>query len=245
MVGRRLKIVPHELLVFINRETGGTQYEMLSEALVRLKGTQIRTNIPTGEIKTETGFGLIEHYELRYSKSGRVVGMEVTLPEWVFNAIKGREVLTLHRDYFRLKKPLERRVYEIARKHCGQQEEWKIGLPQLKNKCGSRGTLKEFARMVRELVEGDHLPDYSVSMDDNDNAVFRNRMLWKERKEVHYPTLDPETFNDARTVAPGLDVYSLEQQWREFWVDSGMPPLHHPDRAFIEFCRKRYQRQRA
>ncbi|MCA9184408.1 MAG: replication initiator protein A [Pirellulaceae bacterium] len=32
-------------------------------------------------------------------------------------------MLTLHRDYFRLRKPLERRVYEIARKHCGPKAE--------------------------------------------------------------------------------------------------------------------------
>ncbi|WP_443019818.1 replication initiator protein A [Sphingobium sp. CAP-1] len=28
-------------------------------------------------------------------------------------------MLTLNRRYFRLRKPLERRLYEIARKHCG------------------------------------------------------------------------------------------------------------------------------
>jgi plasmid replication initiation protein len=60
----------------------------------------------------------------------------VTLSDWVFNAINAREVLTLHRNYFRLRKPLERRLYEIARKHCGQAREWRIGLAKLKVKCG-------------------------------------------------------------------------------------------------------------
>jgi hypothetical protein len=41
---------------------------------------------------------------------------------------QGKEVLTLHRDYFRLRKPLERRMYELARKHCGQQATWSICL---------------------------------------------------------------------------------------------------------------------
>ena len=58
------------------------------------------------------------------------------LSDWVFNAIRAREILTLHRDYFRLRKPIERRVYEIARKHCGQQDEWKIGLVTLLKKIG-------------------------------------------------------------------------------------------------------------
>ena len=58
--------------------------------------------------------------------------IEVSLSEWVFNAISAREVLTLHRNYFRLRKPLERRLYEIGRKHCGQASEWKISLEKLK-----------------------------------------------------------------------------------------------------------------
>ena len=43
----------------------------------------------------------------------------VTLSDWIYRSVLARSVLTLHRDYFRLRKPLERRVYEIARKHCG------------------------------------------------------------------------------------------------------------------------------
>jgi plasmid replication initiation protein len=47
--------------------------------------------------------------------------LRATLSDWVFNAVAAREILTLSRDYFRLRKPLERRLYELARKHCGQQ----------------------------------------------------------------------------------------------------------------------------
>ena len=43
----------------------------------------------------------------------------VTLSDWIYRSVLSRSVLTLHRDYFALRKPLERRVYEIARKHCG------------------------------------------------------------------------------------------------------------------------------
>jgi plasmid replication initiation protein len=39
----------------------------------------------------------------------------------LYNAILAREVLTLNRDYFRLDGGLERRIYELARKHCGRQ----------------------------------------------------------------------------------------------------------------------------
>ena len=57
-----------------------------------------------------------------------------------------------------------------------------------------------------------------------------------------YPTLDPETYNDARIVAPGYDVYQLETEWRSFWLDSGRPELKSPDAAFIGFCKSRHAR---
>jgi hypothetical protein len=47
----------------------------------------------------------------------------------------------------------------------------------------------------------------------------------------------------ARIVAPGYDVYYLEQEWRNFWVESGKPELKNPDAAFIGFCKSRYKRQ--
>ena len=53
--------------------------------------------------------------------------------------------------------------------------------------------------------------------------------------------LDPETFEAARQVAPGWDVYVIEREWRT-WVTSlleqGMEPPRNPDSAFIGFCRK-------
>jgi hypothetical protein len=63
------------------------------------------------------------------------------------------------------------------------------------------------------------------------------------RPAEEYPRLDSETYHDARTVAPGCDVYFLEEQWRQFWVESGRPELKNPDAAFIGFCKSRYERK--
>ena len=244
-VGPRLKITAQDLLIFTNRNTGGKDYEALIDALERLDGTRIRTNVATGGKVTHEGFGLIDGFKLvRSQATGRIQELEVILSEWVFNSIEAHEVLTLHGDYFRLRRPLERRVYEIARKHCGQQDTWKISLDKLKKKCGSRSSTKEFRRLIRELVDGDHLPDYAVQMFD-DSVVFINRhtMVQIEKEQVNYPRLQPDTYNDARIVAPGYDVYWLEQEWRSFWMVSGQPQFKDPDSAFIGFCRERYRRQ--
>ena len=124
------------------------------------------------------GFGLIDASSIR-RKQGldrRLLWCEIKLSDWVFNAIRAQEVLTLHRDYFRLRKPIERRVYELARKHCGQRDSWRIGLLTLLKKTGSQSPKKRFRQMIRHLVEHDHLPDYFVEFDsEGDMVVFRNR----------------------------------------------------------------------
>jgi len=163
----------------------------------------------------------------------------------VFNAIRDQEVLTLHRDYFRLRKPIERRVYEIARKHCGQQDEWKIGLANLLKKTGSQSPLKRFRQMLRDLANFDHLPDYSVSFDtEMDMVTFRNRgtMLITTSVVAWEGRLDPEVFHDAKTVAPGWDIYVLEREWRSWLGENEIEPKH-PARHFIKFCKSWYEKR--
>lgn len=241
-----VRINARDLLVFINRTTGGKDYEALRDALARLDGTRIRTNVKTGDVETHSGFGLIESYTLRRSeKTERILEFGVKLSDWVFRSIEAKEVLTLHRDYFRLRKPIEKRVYELARKHCGRKPRWTVTIHVLRNKTGSTSTMKEFRRLLRSLAQGDHLPDYRVEVDE-DKVIFTNRDTMPELdrgKETTFPVLDAETYHDARTVAPGLDVYWLEQEWRTWWVESGKPELNAPDKAFIAFCQRRYSRQ--
>lgn len=244
---RKLHIKAHDLLVATNRNSDGRGYEQLVAALERLRGTSIKTNIKTGGEEITAGFGLIDSWNIiRHTESGRMAEMQVTLSEWVYNAIAKHEVLTLHRDYFRLRKPLERRMYEVARKHCGQQDEWMISLDLLRKKCGSASSEKEFRRLVSTICHEDaqhnHMPDYAVRL-DGDNVRFSNRNTMKalpSPEETVFPILDAETYNEARIVAPGFDVYQLEQQWHEFWIASGKPELKSPDAAFIGFCKHRY-----
>ncbi|MEQ8694451.1 MAG: replication initiator protein A [Gammaproteobacteria bacterium] len=240
---RTLHIKAYDLLVATNRETSGDGYRRLREALERLRGTSITTNIKTNDETITEGFGLIDSWRImRKTDSGRMASVRVTLSEWMYNAILGREVLTLHRDYFRLRKPLERRVYEIARKHCGKQDRWQIGLDTLQKKCGSGSPRRVFRAMVRKLVECDHLPDYSVDL-DGENVVFINRGI-DAGDQPDFPTLNAETYNDARGIAHGYDVYALERDWLTWWAESGKPELRSPDAAFIAFCKRRYERNK-
>ncbi|NCB31709.1 MAG: pirin [Clostridia bacterium] len=50
--------------------------------------------------------------------------------------------------------------------------------------------------------------------------------------------LQTETYAKAKRAAPGLDVYSLEQDWREWIAKTGKRP-DNPDAAFIGFCKRK------
>lgn len=246
-VSQRVRINSRDFLIFANRGTGGREYTALCEAVNRLQGTSISTNIRTGDEEQYDTFNLIDASSIRrkHGLNGRLLWLEVKLSDWVFNAIQAKEVLTLNRDYFRLRKPIERRVYELARKHCGVKPEWSIGLALLHKKSGSKSTLREFRRAMGHLVEHDHLPDYMTSFDtEKDQVTFKNREAWWDKSSVSLddlPILAPETIEKAKYVAPGLDVYYLEEEWRAHWNATGKPKLDSPQAAFVGFCKKRHQ----
>lgn len=250
-VSKRVRINSRELLMFTNRGSSGRDYMALIEALDRLEGTRIRTNIVTGGEEQTNGFGLVDASAIRrkHGLDGRLLWCEVTLSDWVFNAIRHNEVLTLHRDYFRLRKPIERRIYELARKHCGQQDTWKIGTELLLKKTGAKSSIREFRRSIRELTTGDHLPDYHVIFDDKgDMVTFENRHTMKAAPpEVVSPVawrgvLNPDTYGEAKRRAPGWDVYVIEQEWRRWLTENEISP-NHPDRHFLKFCESWYAKR--
>ena len=249
-VGPRVRITSYDLLVFTNRGTSGPEYDGLVKAIDRLAGTRITTNIRTGDEEQRESFGLIDAAAIRrkHGLDGRLLWVEIKLSDWVFNAIRGQEVLTLHRDYFRLGKPLERRVYELARKHCGRQTTWQISIETLLKKSGSQSSLKRFRQHVKEIALHDHLPDYRLVFDEEaDVVIFFNRDgKWVERPlpsdGERLPPLPDEAYEEGRSAAPGYDIHGLESEWREWWASSGKPKLDNPAAAFVGFCRSRHKR---
>ena len=244
---REIMFQARDFMEFSNRHTGGHDYDLLRDSLDRLDGTRLRTTIKTGGEETWEAFGLIDGAKIkRTRKDGRATEWGLRLSEWLFKAIEANEVLTLHPDYFRLRKPIERRIYEIARKHCGAKEFWQIGLKKLQKKCGSSDASRNFRMAVKAICEFDHLPDYSVSM-DSDMVSFRNRTSSPNLiGEGYSVSLRPDTFEAARRAAPGWDVYVIEREWRQWVVgllEQGMEPPRSPDNAFIGFCRKWAARQ--
>jgi plasmid replication initiation protein len=170
-----IRLTAYDLLVSTNRHTGGGDYDQLQKAFERLAGTRITTDIRTNGVRQREGFGLIDGWKIieKHPVNGRMVAIELRLSDWLYNAILGREVLTLSRDYFRLSGGLERRLYELARKHCGHQMKWTIGVDLLHKKTGSTATLRKFRELLKKTAETDALPDYRILYDsESEQAVF-------------------------------------------------------------------------
>lgn len=247
-IARTLRFKAYDLLIATNRDIkgGGRAYKLLREALERLQGTQITTNIVTGGVELFDVFSLIDRARvIRETRDGRMLEVEVTLSDWVFNAIAEKEVLTLNKRYFQLARPLERRLYELARKHCGEQLQFKISLEKLQRKTGSQSTIREFRRLVRSIIEDDqkhsHMPDYAFEFVDDDMILIRHKKI---DSSPPLPLLgfqcwpSDEGLQKAREVAPGWDIHVLEQEWQAWIANKGIE-VQNIDAHFVQFCRRK------
>lgn len=166
---RKIRFKAYDYLNTTMRNTSGDNYERFKMSLKRLQGTQITTNIKTGKSRIAKGFGIIDDWQIveKSEKSDQMVAIEITLSEWLYNAIVDQEVLTITPKYFELRKPLERRLYEIARKHVGKQKSWRITLENLRDKCGSVRELRRFRLDMKNICVSNNLPDYQFSLDED------------------------------------------------------------------------------
>jgi plasmid replication initiation protein len=240
-ISRTLTLRAHDLLVATNRETSGDAYRRLREAFERLAGTRITTNLSMDGVEVTRGFGLIESWEIaRKTRGGRMISVSVTLSDWLFRAVMSSAVLTLSRDYFRLRKPLERRIYELARKHCGRQDSFRISVDTLLKKSGSASPRRVFRAMLRDMITADHLPDYTMTEEPGDIIRFANRTAVLEPGQgPQLPPLASATHDAARSLAVGWDIYALEADWRAYWAASGRPRLRSADLAYLGYVRAR------
>ena len=192
-VSRIVRFTAYDFLVTTNRPTAGVGYQRMAEAFGRLSGTRIETNIETAGQRERAGFGLVDSWRvIEKDNGGRMVAVEVELPRWLWRAVEARHVLTLSRDYFRLRKPLDRRIYELARKHCGAQPKWRVSLAVLHEKSGSTATLREFRRLVKALAESGELPDYRMVFDAESDVVTFYAKAPKGAKAQIADILEPQ-----------------------------------------------------
>jgi hypothetical protein len=242
---KTLRISVHDLLITINRSICGTSYNLLEEALKRLNGVSINTNIKTNGIEQVKGFHLIESFEFiksHYVKDRRIA-LEITVSDWFYNSIIGKEVLTINRDYFRLGKGIERRLYELARKHCGYQNEWRVSMQTLYEKSGAVDTLPKFRSAVKSICKDNHIPDYTIAILEGDIVLFKNRTIHAQLADENIPSLSPETIRKGAILVEkaqtGWDYQEICSQFNQELIKGFRPDKI--DGAFIRFVEKKIQ----
>ena len=98
---RTLRLSCHDILKSTNRSVSGSSYSGFKKALDRLQGVSIKTNIKTNNRRIIQAFGVFDSYEIIESDpvKKRMIGLEITLSEWFYNSILGKEVLKPRRRH--------------------------------------------------------------------------------------------------------------------------------------------------
>jgi plasmid replication initiation protein len=246
-IGKTVQFNAHDMLIATNRPVDGDSYKRLGQALTRLRGTTFETNAKTGGEAPMRVFGMIESADILRKEpvTGRMVAVEVVLSDFLFRAIETNQVLPIHRDYFRLRSPVDRRLYELARKHCGQQPQWSIGLELLKDKVAFSSNVRKLRAHVRKVAGSQHLPDYEISIED-DVVTFRPKAGGVRpplRAELTLDGLDhqiePKALELARQEASerNRDFYQLKAEFLEVMRAKGEP--ESISGAFVGFVRSK------
>lgn len=185
-IGERFEISAADLLRGIRRDDSGAAYSRLYAALNRLVGTTIETNIPTGAERAneETAhrvFALVaEAHVVRDKKTKRLTRILFSPSTWFRNQVSAAHLLTINPDYFTLESGLHRRLYELARKFCGDQARWKISLLLLHKKSFSKSNINRFRFDIKDDIRNSGLPflrllDYLLVITDDDMVhIFRD-----------------------------------------------------------------------
>lgn len=175
---RTVQFKAYDYFKATNRNTRGDDYTRFKQALDRLAGTRVTTETKVGtrkQFRQAEGFGLISRWSVveKADDDKTMVAVQVKLSEWLYEQIENMEVLTINPDYFGLRKSLDRRLYEIARKHVGKQASFSMKLETLRDKCGSTtGFLKSFRLEIRKSIEADAIPDYRMELLEGDIVRF-------------------------------------------------------------------------
>lgn len=157
----------HDLFSVTGSNHSARSYGRLSEALERLQGTQIKTNIEAGGEGEEGFFSWLSEAKLHYVKTRggerRLKAVKARLCDWLYRAILlDRHVLDYARAYFQLG-PIERRIYEVARS-TSDGAGLDLDLATFRLQIGYQNPLANFRAALRQIAGTDTIPGYRIEL---------------------------------------------------------------------------------
>ena len=145
-MNRVFRFTGHDFFRINGTKPNGNAYIRIEQSLDRLKSTTIKTNLldDDGKGGHTAAFSWIDDYDIlwRENKNGdrSMKSVTVALSSRLYDAIlNNKRILTYDAAYFQLK-PLEKRLYEIARAHVGQQKAFRMNLEKLRLRVGIQTT---------------------------------------------------------------------------------------------------------
>ncbi|MBE9117200.1 replication initiator protein A [Lusitaniella coriacea LEGE 07157] len=249
-ISRKVRFSRRAFLKEARREVGGAQYGRLEKSIARLKNTTVTTTIRAPEGKTVM-FNWIEYVEIDRDTDGYLQNVVVILPEWLFEAVCERKlILSIHKDYFLLTGGLERWLYRFVRKQAGNNKSgWTWKLRTLHERSGSLQRYSDFVGYIRKIASKQQLLDYKLNFFSKNKEYFLHaqRVFVKENvvtevevppsRLVNFLSLKTTTYEKAKQIAPGYDIYALEDDWRKATAKNSLK-LQNPDVAFLAWCKK-------
>ncbi len=168
----------HDLFRVTGDGGSARSYARLSDALERLQGTQIKTNIEAGG-EGQTGFfSWLSDAQLQYTKTKtgdrRLKAVKVRLCDWLYRAIlRDQRILAYAPSYFTLG-PVERRLYEVARSTCvnGAVE---VDIDELRLQLGYQSSLKHFRFELKRIADENTVPDFAFELVAMPSAPTKGR----------------------------------------------------------------------
>lgn len=246
IVSRKLRFSARVFLKTVRRADGGSEYRRLEKTLERLKNTNVKTTIRAKNGKSVM-FSWVEYLEMVRDEAGRLQEVIVVIPEWLFEAVSDNSmILTLHPDYFLLKGGLERWLYRLARKQAGNNKDgWSWKMRALHERSGTTQRFGDFARDLRRILGKKNLLGYHFDTFEKNREewVIATKVKQKQtspqviqERSAWFLSLKTPTYETAKSILPGRDIYALEQEWKKASSKNQMK-IYNPDRAFIAWCK--------
>lgn len=178
---RRITFTGYDYLKKTGKVASSGNYNQILKSLRRLKGTILETNrtIETWEIGA--GIGLLDSYEyIKNKKTGKVIKIEVVLPQWLYCYVINKKVATVDPKYLELK-PFEKRIYQLAKIHCRNDSSGStFNLEYFAKKVGSSEIIRNFRSKINKMQETQPLPDFLINYNRKEDKV---RFTLREQPE--------------------------------------------------------------
>lgn len=201
-ITKHVRMRSRDLLESTIRGTVRKEYGALYRMVDRLDGTRICH----GKEEQFNTFGLSRGAAVacKFGLDACLVSWEGMLSDTVFNSVSVDNYLPLSFDSFRLRKPLERCVCNIAGKHCAPRAQARARRRNALQKIGIEKPAQSNSISLEGLYRENHFSDDPVELNvEADMVTFRSRAAATgpasfQVIEGRFPAPRAATYHDAR-----------------------------------------------